>query len=322
LFVGGTIFWDFSPRSIVQGVTQLMKFLKGCLIAIGGLTLAFFIVVLLFGRGGNQQVTSSNSQVTASTEANTPKPQPESSSVEAQKQLTLSKIDLLVQELRGRQQKVVNLETEKSRLEMDLRELDRKINLFIKENKDAAFCRDSANVGSDKNNRYEESVKNIAVGITLLCGATYLSDENFRKNVDYFVNELNKADSYASTLNNQVQTIQSQIDTENNSVEQGKAEISRLESGNQKEQLNSGSEATASSAKFPRSAKLVGENAGSQVNIRSAPSTLSNSPHYGTVGDSITALKQEKGDDGKTWYFVQFPSGATGWVSIDFVELR
>lgn len=76
-----------------------MKFLKGFLMAIGGLTLVIVITALLFGRGGNQQVTSSNSNeaensdpvsspvpqqsVAPSTQANITTPQPESSSVEA-----------------------------------------------------------------------------------------------------------------------------------------------------------------------------------------------------------------------------------------------
>jgi serine/threonine-protein kinase len=86
--------------------------------------------------------------------------------------------------------------------------------------------------------------------------------------------------------------------------------------------INSKSETIASSTEFPRSAQLIGQTSGSRVNVRSAPSTRSYSPHYGLVGDRITALKQGKGDDGKTWYFVKFSSGATGWVRGDFIELQ
>jgi hypothetical protein len=38
-----------------------MKFLKGCLMAVGGLVLFVFIAVLLFSKSGNQQSTSSPS---------------------------------------------------------------------------------------------------------------------------------------------------------------------------------------------------------------------------------------------------------------------
>jgi hypothetical protein len=85
--------------------------------------------------------------------------------------------------------------------------------------------------------------------------------------------------------------------------------------------ISSKSEVPASSTGFPISAQLIGQTSGSRVNIRSAPSTRSDSPHYGLVGDRITALQQTKGDDGNIWYFVQFSSGATGWVRGDFVEL-
>lgn len=46
---------------MVPGVNHLMKFLKGFLMAVGGLTLVVIIAALLFSRGGNQQLTSSNS---------------------------------------------------------------------------------------------------------------------------------------------------------------------------------------------------------------------------------------------------------------------
>ncbi len=80
--------------------------------------------------------------------------------------------------------------------------------------------------------------------------------------------------------------------------------------------------AAPKSVQFPRSGRIAGQSPGSRVNVRSAPSTRSDSPHYGLVGDRVTALKQSQGEDGKTWYFVQFSSGATGWVRADFVELQ
>lgn len=73
---------------------------------------------------------------------------------------------------------------------------------------------------------------------------------------------------------------------------------------------------------FPRSAQLTGQSIGSQVNIRSAPSIGADSPHYGLVGDRITVLKQIQGDDGNIWYFVQFPSGATGYVRDELILIQ
>ncbi len=64
-----------------------MKFLKGFLMAIGGLTLVIFVAALLFGKSGNQQVNPPVPQpsVAPSVQVNTPTPQPEPSPVEAQR---------------------------------------------------------------------------------------------------------------------------------------------------------------------------------------------------------------------------------------------
>lgn len=75
-------------------------------------------------------------------------------------------------------------------------------------------------------------------------------------------------------------------------------------------------------AEFPRSAQIVGQTPGSRVNLRSAPSSGADSASYGLVGDQVVALQQARGDDGKLWYFVEFPSKATGWVREDFIDLR
>ena len=74
-----------------------------------------------------------------------------------------------------------------------------------------------------------------------------------------------------------------------------------------------------SSSTQPSSAQLVG-GAGTQVNVYAAPSSDSNSPHYGLGGDRITILNSTQGKDGRTWYQVRFASGASGWVSADSVQ--
>ncbi len=67
------------------------------------------------------------------------------------------------------------------------------------------------------------------------------------------------------------------------------------------------------------SAQIVGAN-GAQVNVYSAPSSDSGSPHYGVAGDRIDIINSAQGEDGRTWYEVQFDSGASGWVSGDSVK--
>ncbi|HEY9616573.1 MAG TPA: SH3 domain-containing protein [Microcoleaceae cyanobacterium] len=60
---------------------------------------------------------------------------------------------------------------------------------------------------------------------------------------------------------------------------------------------------------------------GSRVNVRSAPSTNANSPHYGIDGDRVQVFDSTRGGDGYTWYYIKFRSGATGWVRGDFIDL-
>lgn len=70
-----------------------------------------------------------------------------------------------------------------------------------------------------------------------------------------------------------------------------------------------------------RPAVLTGAQPGSQVNVRSAPSTQAATPHYGLVGDRVEVLRSTQAADGYTWHYVQFASGAKGWVRADFVRL-
>lgn len=67
-------------------------------------------------------------------------------------------------------------------------------------------------------------------------------------------------------------------------------------------------------------AYLYGQEAGSRVNIRSAPSTSAKALHYGLVGDYVEVINSQISQDGYTWYYVEFPaSGARGWVRGDFI---
>ncbi|MGI2908485.1 SH3 domain-containing protein [Tolypothrix sp. VBCCA 56010] len=69
------------------------------------------------------------------------------------------------------------------------------------------------------------------------------------------------------------------------------------------------------------SAILSAKDSGSRINVRSAPTTESSSPHYGLSGD-IEVLRQTKAKDGYTWYYVKFyQSGAEGWVRADLIRI-
>jgi Bacterial SH3 domain len=67
------------------------------------------------------------------------------------------------------------------------------------------------------------------------------------------------------------------------------------------------------------SQRLLAER-GDRINIRSAPSTQATSPHFGIAGDIVKVLSSSEGKDGYVWQYIQFPSGAKGWVRGDLVR--
>ena len=70
-----------------------------------------------------------------------------------------------------------------------------------------------------------------------------------------------------------------------------------------------------------RTAHLVTQAAGSQINLRSQPTTQSATQGYGQGGDQITLLRLAEGEGGFSWYYVKFAQSETeGWVRGDFVD--
>ncbi|ABW26251.1 SH3 domain-containing protein [Acaryochloris marina] len=72
---------------------------------------------------------------------------------------------------------------------------------------------------------------------------------------------------------------------------------------------------------FAAPAYLVGQ-PGGRINVRSSPSTSASSPHYGIVGDRVQVIDATYSDDGYHWYYVEFTSGARGWVRGDLVNVQ
>jgi len=66
-------------------------------------------------------------------------------------------------------------------------------------------------------------------------------------------------------------------------------------------------------------ATLVSDNPGSRINVRGDASTSAQIQHTGYAGDSIQIIDAAEGDDGYTWYQVEFDTGAVGWVRGDLV---
>lgn len=72
---------------------------------------------------------------------------------------------------------------------------------------------------------------------------------------------------------------------------------------------------------FATSARLTANDPGAQINVRTAPTTQANSPHYGVAGDWVEVLNASDGGDGYIWYYVRFyQSGAEGWIRSDFLS--
>ena len=72
---------------------------------------------------------------------------------------------------------------------------------------------------------------------------------------------------------------------------------------------------------FATSARLTANDPGAQINVRTAPTTRANSPHYGVAGDWVEVLNSSDGGDGYIWYYVRFyQSGAEGWIRSDFLS--
>ncbi len=64
---------------------------------------------------------------------------------------------------------------------------------------------------------------------------------------------------------------------------------------------------------------ILGGKPGDRINVRSTPSIKATSPHYGIEGDVVRLVGQTV-RDGYAWHYVEFPSGAKGWVRGDLVR--
>jgi hypothetical protein len=70
-----------------------------------------------------------------------------------------------------------------------------------------------------------------------------------------------------------------------------------------------------------RNAVLATQAEGSQINLRSQPTTQSTAQGYGLGGDQVTLLRLAEGEGGFSWYYVKFAeSGSEGWVRGDFID--
>ncbi|GAB4381326.1 MAG: hypothetical protein Kow00121_39580 [Elainellaceae cyanobacterium] len=68
------------------------------------------------------------------------------------------------------------------------------------------------------------------------------------------------------------------------------------------------------------SATLIADDPNSRINIRTDATTSAPIQYVGFAGDPVYIGDTAQGEDGYTWYYVEFDSGAVGWVRGDFVE--
>ena len=68
-----------------------------------------------------------------------------------------------------------------------------------------------------------------------------------------------------------------------------------------------------------RTATIASSDPGSPINVRSGAGTDAEVQDVAYGGDRIQITDSKQGDDGQTWYKVEFESGTSGWVRSDFI---
>ena len=68
-----------------------------------------------------------------------------------------------------------------------------------------------------------------------------------------------------------------------------------------------------------RTATIASNDPGSPINVRSGAGTDAEVQDVAYGGDRIQITDSKQGDDGQTWYKVEFESGTSGWVRSDFI---
>jgi uncharacterized protein YgiM (DUF1202 family) len=69
-----------------------------------------------------------------------------------------------------------------------------------------------------------------------------------------------------------------------------------------------------------QTAILTAQEPESAINVRQEASTSAAVQEVAYVGDAVQIEDTRQGEDGQTWYKVQFESGVTGWVRGDFID--
>ncbi len=70
-----------------------------------------------------------------------------------------------------------------------------------------------------------------------------------------------------------------------------------------------------------RTAYLTAQSEGAQINVRSQPTTQSDSLGFGLSGNEVVLLRLAEGEGGYSWYFLNIEDSQTaGWIRGDFID--
>jgi len=70
-----------------------------------------------------------------------------------------------------------------------------------------------------------------------------------------------------------------------------------------------------------RTASLMAQSDGAQINLRSQPTTQSESLGFGLSGEPVELLRLAEGEGGYSWYFLTMADAQTeGWIRGDFID--
>lgn len=136
--------------------------------------------------------------------------------------------NLLSQKMIGRQNNISTLEGQQNQLTAELREYDGNVKSFMMDHKTAVGCMGAVGASLDDDNQYSKEAKQIAVMAGVACGLGVLFDEDFRKEVFSVADQLAQASANKKNLSSQINEVQSQLATENQSLTNEKSEYDKL----------------------------------------------------------------------------------------------
>jgi septal ring factor EnvC (AmiA/AmiB activator) len=134
------------------------------------------------------------------------------------------------QRLTSQNQKITALQNQSNQLASDKRANHNKTLAFMRNNIGTVGCLAVAGIVISDDNAFSKDVKELSGAVGLICLGVFLFSEDFRKNVDLVVTELNAASKRDKALKAQVDALQPKIEAEQKIWSAEKKEFDRLTS--------------------------------------------------------------------------------------------